>query len=119
MQLNNLINRDEIKLSHELAKDSKLIALASKRDSTSMKTLAAVTVVFLPGTFVATLFSMNMFDWRADDDSVVASRFWIYWIITIPLTLMTVCMWYIWVNKRAALARKQDSEAIKLDFLDS
>jgi hypothetical protein len=32
---------------------SNLIATEGKRDSSSMKTIAAVTMVFLPGTFVA------------------------------------------------------------------
>ncbi|KAF2120169.1 hypothetical protein BDV96DRAFT_566805 [Lophiotrema nucula] len=68
--------------------------MASKREASSMKILAAVTTVFLPGAFVATLFSMNMFDWFAGDgDSVVSGRFWIYWSITVPLTLMTVGIW--------------------------
>jgi hypothetical protein len=34
------------------AEDSK-IAIAAKRDSTAMKTISVLTLVFLPGTFVA------------------------------------------------------------------
>jgi hypothetical protein len=37
----------------ELAKDSKEIAAASKRDSSAMKIVAVLTTVFLPGTFMA------------------------------------------------------------------
>lgn len=40
-------------LNIEVARDSKVIALASSRDSTAMKTVALLTITFLPGTFVA------------------------------------------------------------------
>jgi hypothetical protein len=36
-----------------LAKDSKEIAAASKRDSSAMKIVAVLTTAFLPGTFMA------------------------------------------------------------------
>jgi Mg2+ and Co2+ transporter CorA len=36
-----------------LAADSKQIAAASKRDSSAMKTIAVLTMLFLPATFVA------------------------------------------------------------------
>ena len=60
---------------------AKLAALAG-RDSTSMKILAFITTIYLPPTFVATMFSMDMFDWRRDQAAgtgSVSSQFWIYW----------------------------------------
>ena len=77
-----------------------------------MKTLAAVTVTFLPGTFVSSLFSMSMFDWQAGG-RVVITKFWIYWAITIPLTLVTMALWYAWISRRATLIRSQNTEAVK------
>ncbi|KAK8068355.1 hypothetical protein PG996_007467 [Apiospora saccharicola] len=38
------------------------IAIDTKRDSVAMRTIAVLGIVFLPGTFVATLFSVDMFD---------------------------------------------------------
>ena len=78
-----------------------------------MKTLAAVTVVFLPGTFVASMFSMSMFDWQANEVSQITPRFWIYWAVTLPLTLATVCAWYAWNNRRAALIRSRDHQGLE------
>lgn len=93
------------------------IAAFTGRDSTSMKILAFITTLFLPGTFVAvssdlyyerrvgtynmleqTLFSMNMFDWQQDpaSGSVVSPRFWIYWAVTVPLCFLTLSGWAIW-----------------------
>ena len=78
-----------------------------------MKTLAAVTVAFLPGTFVSSLFSMSMFDWQATTEGMITTRFWIYWAVTVPLTLATVGTWYAWIRRRALIIRSKDKEAVK------
>lgn len=49
-QLYNLINIG-------IARDSKELAEASKRDSSSMKIIAVLTTLFLPGTFIAVRFT--------------------------------------------------------------
>lgn len=101
-----------MKVSISLAEDSRTLASAAKRDSSSMKTIAAVTVVFLPGTFVASLFAMSMFNWDAADSSPVLSRrFWIYWAVTLPLTAVVVLAWLLWTHRQTLLHRAQDREA--------
>jgi hypothetical protein len=49
----NLIAQEDQNTSIGIARDSHILAAESKRDSTSMKTIAVVTMTFLPGTFVA------------------------------------------------------------------
>jgi len=74
-----------------------------------MKTLAAVTVVFLPGTFVASFFAMPLFNWDADRNSaILKGRFWIYWAVSIPLTLVTIIIWLSWTHRQTLLHRAQD-----------
>lgn len=36
-----------------------------------------------------------MFDWSETADHYVSSRFWIYWIVTIPLTVSVVAIWLL------------------------
>ncbi|KAI1213664.1 uncharacterized protein F4807DRAFT_408630 [Annulohypoxylon truncatum] len=87
------------------------MAVASTRDSSSMKALAVITAVFLPGEYIGTLFGVSMFDWEtgtAGDPAVsndapegwphpvVMPSFWIYWAFTIPLTLFIVFSWRAW-----------------------
>ncbi|KAE8164566.1 hypothetical protein BDV40DRAFT_298367 [Aspergillus tamarii] len=77
------------------------LAASTGRDSTSMKILAFITTIFLPGTFIATLFSMNMFDWESgpsDGNSTVSPQFWIYWATAVPLTAVTLGGWALWWN---------------------
>jgi Mg2+ and Co2+ transporter CorA len=74
-----------------------------------MKTLAAVTVAFLPATFVASFFAMPLFNWNADRNStVVNDRFWIYWAVTVPLTLSTLIIWLSWTYRQTLIHRAQD-----------
>ena len=86
------------------------MAVASTRDSSSMKALAVITAIFIPGDFLGTLFGMSMFDWMAsedepgskpskdkdDSDQVLSGNFWVYWLIAIPLTLLILCVWRGW-----------------------
>lgn len=87
------------------------MAVASTRDSSSMKALAVITAIFLPGEFISSLFGISMFDWEwgtASDDAlgddaagglphpVVMPLFWVYWAFTLPLTIFIVVLWRAW-----------------------
>ncbi|RYP38601.1 hypothetical protein DL767_002537 [Monosporascus sp. MG133] len=87
------------------------MAVASTRDSSSMKALAVITALFLPGDFIGTLFGVEMFNWErgtAGDPSeskdaapgmpkpVVMPSFWVYWAVTTPLTLFVITLWRAW-----------------------
>lgn len=93
----HLVNKTNASTNLAVAHDTRIIAIASKYDSSSMRMLTILTTIFLPGAFEASLFSMNMFNWFASDgDSVISERFWVYWTVTIPLTLITVGLWLGW-----------------------
>jgi len=51
-----LIAQDDNNISRSVAEYSAAIAVSTKRDSTAMKTIAVLTTVFLPPTFVAVSF---------------------------------------------------------------
>ena len=77
-----------------------------------MKTLALVTVVFLPGTFVAAFFAVPIFQWDAGvGEQIISRRFWIYWAVTLPLTLMTIIPWVLWTRRKNAAHRLQLKKA--------
>lgn len=71
------------------------IAKATRRDSELMRGIAAVTMVFLPATFVATFFSMVFFH-VGDEQSIrlmVDDRIWLYPVVALPLTII-IGAWY-------------------------
>lgn len=53
LQISNFLALKDARVGQKLAADSSQMARASKRDSSAMKGLAVLTMVFLPGTFLA------------------------------------------------------------------
>jgi len=53
MQCYNFLAQRDNNLNVEVAQDSKIIALVTGRDSIATKTVAILTIAFLPGIFVA------------------------------------------------------------------
>lgn len=39
---------------------------------------------------------MPLFDWEATSSSVLKQRFWIYWAVNLPATVMVFIMWRLW-----------------------
>jgi len=71
------------------------MAASTGRDSTAMKTLAFLTTLFLPGTFIATLFSTDMVS-QQGQGSRPSPPFWQFWAITIPVTILVMIGWRLW-----------------------
>ena len=100
----HLIAENDAALSHDMATDSRTLALASQRDSASMKSLAVVSMFFLPGTFVASLFGMPLFDWgsdvsnnQAENIAIWGPRLGLFLAVTLPLMLLTFLTWVLWM----------------------
>jgi Mg2+ and Co2+ transporter CorA len=91
-QQDSLINRKDNKLNIS-------IASSAKKDSIAMMTFTFITALFLPGTYISSLFSMTMFNWQtsaSNPESHLSSYFWVYWVVTVPLTLLTLSGWHVW-----------------------
>ncbi|KAL4746680.1 hypothetical protein BDW72DRAFT_184499 [Aspergillus terricola var. indicus] len=69
-------------------------------DSSTMATIAFVTLVFLPITTVSTIFGSQFFNAAPDNASIEVSKdFWIFWVVSIPLTLVVLLGWSLWQRK--------------------
>lgn len=71
-------------------------SIINLQDGASMKTIAVITMAFLPATFVATFFAMPMLSWNETQGRIVSRQFWIYWSVEIPLTLAVFLVWLGW-----------------------
>ncbi|KAI0408742.1 hypothetical protein F4802DRAFT_548902 [Xylaria palmicola] len=106
--LYNIIAQKESKLSLEMAAQQRRLAHASKRDGTAMKTLSLLGAIFLPGTFLSSVFSMTFFNFKVSDNSEVSQELWIYFVITIPLTLAIVGTWWVLDRRREKVYAAED-----------
>ncbi|KAI1393743.1 uncharacterized protein F4822DRAFT_23034 [Hypoxylon trugodes] len=117
--LYNIMAQKESKLNLEIASQQRRVAHATKRDGTAMKTLSLLGAVFLPGTFMASVFSMTFFDFGVGSDdgsgggTHVSGLLWVYFAVTIPLTLVIVLFWYLIDEKREKKYREEDREIEK------
>ncbi|KAI0009695.1 hypothetical protein F4779DRAFT_617338 [Xylariaceae sp. FL0662B] len=65
-------------------------------DSAIVRIITIVSAFYLPGSFVATIFGMNFFDFdEARRRIMIASDFWIFVVIWAVLTLITVGVFYL------------------------
>jgi Mg2+ and Co2+ transporter CorA len=101
IQLFTLMTHEDASVNTELAESSRQIAEAAKRDSSSMKTVAIMTMAFLPGTFIAALFAIPSLDWQGEN--VITKQFWVYWAFTIPATALVFLIWLLLDNRTAIL----------------
>ncbi|KAM4060193.1 corA-like Mg2+ transporter protein [Hirsutella rhossiliensis] len=111
--LYNIMSQREARLNLEIAGEQRRIAHASKRDSTAMKTISLMGALFLPGTYLASVFSMTFFNFQAGSTPHVASQFWIYFAVTIPLTAAIVLSWWWFDRRREAQYAKDDEDLEK------
>lgn len=110
MRLNSLDKRIQniIGLSFNLVTQSD--SRVMKADSRAMKVIAVLTLVFLPATGVASIFSMPFFNVDFDGSSrdlQAATSFWIFWVVVLPLTALVVAGWFWWY-KLAKRQRKRE-----------
>jgi hypothetical protein len=97
-----------------------------------MKSIALVTMVFLPGTFLAvnfhtpapfpsctmlihsqSVFSMTFFDWSAaagSENGTVSKWIWVFVVMTLALTAFTLALWYYLVVQRERRRANTDEE---------
>ncbi|KAI3320423.1 hypothetical protein HD806DRAFT_506326 [Xylariaceae sp. AK1471] len=110
----SVLAREDTRLSNQLAISSMELAEAAKRDSSAMKTIAVMTMVFLPATFFAALFAVPSLRW--DQDSIITEKFWIYWAFTLPATLLVFGIWYFMTHCRVLYPSDKASESRSTTF---
>lgn len=123
-QLYNIIAQKESKLGLQMAGEQRRLAHAAKRDSTSMKTLSLMGAVFLPATFLSSIFGMTFFNFVPDGGdgngtadagggggwNPVSPLLWIYFAISVPLTIAVVVCWHLWDRRREQRYAEEDKD---------
>lgn len=72
------------------------MAKESLRYGVDMQVIAAVTLSFLPGTFIATFLSPSFWNFHPDSPNQVVSKWiWLYFALTIALTLAVLIGWRV------------------------
>ncbi|RYP44186.1 hypothetical protein DL768_009334 [Monosporascus sp. mg162] len=107
--------REEAKLSRRIANQQQKLSESMKEDSLAMKTLATLTMFFLPGTSFAALLALPFFgedDWMND-----TSQVWLWIVLTIPSTAILFLIY--WWRKRQELRASRQEEELETGAGDS
>ncbi|KAH7323474.1 hypothetical protein BKA65DRAFT_555156 [Rhexocercosporidium sp. MPI-PUGE-AT-0058] len=82
------------------AENRVMSALAEKstKDAAAVKTLTVITLIYLPTSIVANFFSTEFVQTDDQGHMAVTSNVWILAATSIPLTLITVFIWWGWVH---------------------
>ncbi|UKZ47183.1 hypothetical protein TrVGV298_001397 [Trichoderma virens] len=90
--LYHLANQAESQSTRELAE-------LARQDSAAMLTIAAVTLLFLPGTFIASILSTTIFNF-ADGEMQVYRKWWIFPVTVVPFTILVFVAWFAWLGQK-------------------
>lgn len=126
----NVSAADNHSTSKDLLKEMKTLIKGTESDGRELTTtVSLLTLIFLPGTFISVriktmflafqtpltglkqgFFGMNFFDFSASNDGdsahwVISSRIWIFFALTVPVTIVAVFLWLYW-KRDSALKRK-------------
>lgn len=130
----NKLNLQLSRVNTELARTGTELTQDMKRDSTQMRSIGLLTMIFLPLSTVAvsldspkagtrkltafqSVFSTTFFDWNtASGGAVVSEYIWIFAVIAVGLTSMVVGAWYFG-TRRAAKRETAYEESHKLKLL--
>ncbi|KAK3387898.1 hypothetical protein B0H63DRAFT_559337 [Podospora didyma] len=92
----NLMNLNLSKVNTHLARTNTGLSQDMKRDSSQMRSIALLTMVFLPLSTVASIFSTTFFNWSpSEGESFVSSYFWVFAVVALALTGIVVGVWYL------------------------
>jgi hypothetical protein len=62
---------------------------------------------------IQALFAMPLFNWDSPTTKdVLKQRFWIYWVVTIPLTITTILIWISWRHREKIIRGKEDAKTV-------
>ncbi|KAF2872633.1 hypothetical protein BDV95DRAFT_391903 [Massariosphaeria phaeospora] len=92
--------QDENAIMRELAEKN-------SRDSSSMRVLTIITMIYLPCTIVSNFYStqfVNQKELASGGTTLEYSQnAWLFFAISIPLTAFTILIWYSWLNSQRLL----------------
>ncbi|KAK8042860.1 hypothetical protein PG994_013343 [Apiospora phragmitis] len=112
-QEDNKLNTRFNRVNTHLSTTNKNISQSMQDDSSQMKFIALLTMVFLPISTMASIFSTELFSWDAGPGEAVISKYlWVFIVISLALTTVVVGAWGL-ATRYAVLRRKKADDEIK------
>ncbi|KAH6856098.1 hypothetical protein B0I37DRAFT_366552 [Chaetomium sp. MPI-CAGE-AT-0009] len=92
----NQIARQDSVTNTRISRANTMIALETKRESAQMRSIALLTMIYLPLSCVASVFSTTLFNWNPGEGETIVSKYiWVLLTLALVLTLITVLAWHL------------------------
>ncbi|KAH7043290.1 hypothetical protein B0J12DRAFT_742912 [Macrophomina phaseolina] len=74
--------------------------------------ITVFTLIYLPASFIATLLGTSLFEFGTEDSGIlkISPSFWIYVCVIIPLTVVTLVIWYLFKTRHDGKRRQEREE---------
>lgn len=106
--------RELAEASAKEAKKAAEMAEQSQQDSAAMKALTVIAAIFLPTTVVLNFFSASFVE-TTDSGMHLVHEWWLFAAIGLPLTLVVLMLWYLWMQYQLRRVRRKRAEAQAAD----
>ncbi|KAI8193046.1 hypothetical protein KHU50_012788 [Colletotrichum sp. SAR 10_65] len=105
---NHMMRKDSFTTT-EISKANRAMAFDTRHESAQMRTIAILTMIYLPLSSVAAIFSMDMFNWEASaGESIVSKHIWLFAVLTVGLTFLTLVAWRVGTQRSKDVTKKAD-----------
>ncbi|KAH8786771.1 hypothetical protein F5882DRAFT_115494 [Hyaloscypha sp. PMI_1271] len=110
--LSSQISQRDSRINLSTARASKNIAQSTLRDGRAMKTIAVLGLLFLPATFIASIYGAGIVDLRSD--SIAVPRlWWTYAVASVALTLFVLIIWAVYIHHTNRKSVSKDLEELE------
>lgn len=108
--LSDTLNLKHQKIAQTISENTLALTNAAVKDSATIRVITVVTLLYLPATFVATLFGMQSFGTDSSGKFTVASLgLWIFVAPAVSLTAATFA-YLKWIDRRQKTKAKSREE---------
>lgn len=112
--MSHIVSQRDSRISLAIADINNELAWHSKNTNSAMMAIAVATFLFLPATFIASVFDTSIFNWPLPGESTINTEpFWIFWG-TCALTTALLCLcWWLYIKKKSASIKQRREDEKK------
>ncbi|PQE26113.1 Mg2+ transporter -like Zinc transport protein [Rutstroemia sp. NJR-2017a BBW] len=104
--------RDEERRGKERAQREVENMLETRKQTT----MSLLGILFLPGTFLAAIFSTSFFNFQSGENAgLVSKKFYIYWAVTIPTTVFLFLLWILWKERVKQILEEREEKFLDVE----
>lgn len=111
--MSHLVTQRDSRIGLAVADINNELAWQGKKMNHAMMAIAVASFVFLPATFIASVFDTPILNFGPGSQTIVTRPFWIFWVACALTTGLLCLFWTLWIRKRNADDKERRAGARK------